>query len=221
MFGLGTDASLLMLAAAFCALSYLAICARPGKSWLKTVLKTGSVLLLAAIALQNSGFMLLAMALLACAVGDYFLSREGDEAFLSGVGAFAIGHLAYTALFALHPRADMQRISDGWPLSAALALLGGVMVVLLFRKAGALRWAVVVYVPIILSMGIMAMGLPFDRGLALILPAALLFVLSDFVLAQEMFVLAEGHKLRRFTPYIVWSSYFGAQALFLIGFLTS
>lgn len=221
MFGLGTDPTLMLLAAVFCALSYLAICARPGKSWLKTVLKTASVLLLALIAFQEVGLMLLAMALIACAVGDFFLSREGDEAFLSGVGAFAIGHLGYAALFWLHPRADTQRLSDGWPLTAALVLLGLVMVVVLFRKAGALRWAVVVYVPIVLLMGITAMAIPFETGLALILPAALLFVLSDFVLAQEMFVLPEGHRLRRVTPYIVWSTYWSAQAMFLIGFVTS
>ena len=221
MFDLSNDMTLMLLAAAFCALSYLAICARPGKSWLKTVLKTASVLFLAAIAFQSVGVMLLSMALVACAVGDFFLSREGDESFLSGVGAFAIGHLAYAALFMLHPRADVQRISDGWPLVAALALLGLVMIVVLFRKAGALRWAVIVYEPIILAMGMLAMALPFDRGLALILPAALLFVLSDVVLSCELFVLAEGHKLRRATPYIVWSTYWSAQALFLIGFLTA
>ena len=221
MFGLGTDPTLILLAAAFCALSYLAICARPGKSWLKTVLKTLSVLLLALIAFQEVSFMLLAMALIACAVGDFFLSREGDEAFLSGVGAFAIGHLGYTVLFWLHPRADAQRVNDGWPLTAALVLLGLVMVVVLFRKAGGLRWAVVIYVPIILLMGIAAMAMPFEEGLALILPAALLFVLSDFVLAQELFVLPESHKLRRVTPYVIWSTYWSAQALFLIGFVTA
>jgi len=50
------------------------------------------------------------------------------------------------------------------------------------------------------------------------LPAALLFVFSDFILAQEMFVLPEDHKLRKVTPYVIWSSYWIAQALFLISF---
>ncbi len=220
MLGLGTDMTLIFLAAAFCALAYLAICARPGKSWLKTVLKTLSVLLLSAIAFQEVGLMLLAVALISCAVGDFFLSREGDESFLSGVGSFALGHLAYAALFWLHPEADLQRISDGWPLVIALVLLGVVMAVVLFRKAGPLRFAVLLYVPIIMLMGVMAMGMPFERGFILILPAALLFIVSDFILAQEMFVLPADHQLRRITPYAVWSTYWSAQALFLIGFLT-
>ncbi|MBU2983480.1 lysoplasmalogenase [Lentibacter algarum] len=216
---LGPDITLVFMAAAFCALAYLAICARPGHSWLKTISKTLSVLLLAVIAFQTVGFLTLSVALVACAVGDFFLSREGDESFLSGVGAFAIGHLAYSVLFLMHPSADLHRISDGWPLVAALVLFGVAMMVLLFSKAGALRWAVMVYVPIIVLMGIMAMAMPFSGGLVLVLPAALLFIASDFVLSQELFVLSGEHKLRRYTPYVVWGLYWLAQALFLIAFL--
>ena len=75
--------------------------------------------------------------------------------------------------FWLHPSSDLQRITDGWPLAAALVLLGVVMMALLFPKAGTLRLAVMVYVPIIVLMGIMAMAMPFNGGLALVLPAAL------------------------------------------------
>lgn len=217
MFGFESDSTLLFLAAAFCALCYLAICARPGKSWLKTVLKTASVALLAVIAFLSADLMLLAAALMACAIGDFFLSRDDDEALLTGVGAFAIGHLAYAVLFFIHPRADFIRLEAGWPLVAALLLVGAVMIVVLFRRAGSLRWAVLFYVPIILLMGIMAIGIPMEGALALILPAALLFIFSDFVLAQEMFVLDDRHRLRRYTPYVVWTSYWSAQAMFLIG----
>ena len=219
MFSLDTDMTLILMAAAFCALVYLVLCGRPGRSWLKSVVKTLSVLLLAVIAVNSVGLMMLSVALIACAVGDFFLSREGDEAFMSGVGAFAIGHLAYSALFWLHPSSDLQRITDGWPLAAALVLLGLVMMVVLFSKAGALRWPVMGYVPIIVLMGIMAMAMPFNGGLALVLPAALLFIVSDFVLSQELFVLPETHKLRRVTPYVVWAFYWLAQALFLVAFL--
>lgn len=221
MFGLASTNTLLLLAAVFCALCYLAICARPRKTWLKTIVKTGSVLLLAAIALSASNVLLLAAALFACAVGDYFLSREGDEAFISGVGSFAIGHLAYIVLFWIHPSSDLYRITAGWPLAAALVILGILMIVLLFGKAGKLRWAILAYVPVIVGMGIMAISIPFEGALAFVLPAALLFIFSDFVLAQEMFVLPEGHRARRYTPYIVWSSYWLAQGTFLLAFLNA
>ncbi|WP_439109523.1 lysoplasmalogenase family protein [Lentibacter sp.] len=223
MFGWPNDATLLFLAAAFCAASYLAICARPGASWLKSVVKTLSVAFLAAVAFKLSDMLLLAVGLTACAVGDFFLSRsaakqDSTEELFSGIGAFAFGHLSFAALFFLQPSADFVRISDGWPLVVALVLLGLIMLYLLFKTAGAVRWAALVYVPVIVLMGVMAMVLPPVAGLALVLPAALLFILSDFALAQDMFVLPKGHKLRRGLPYVVWGTYWSALALLLIGF---
>lgn len=223
MLGWPNDATLLFLAAAFCAVSYLAICARPGVSWGKSVVKTLSVALLAAVAFKLSDMLLLAVGLTACAVGDFFLSRsaskeDSTEELFSGIGAFAFGHLSFAALFFLQPGADFARISDGWPLVAALVLLGLVMLYLLFKTAGAVRWAAIFYVPVIMLMGIMAMALPPIAGMALILPAALLFILSDFVLAQEMFVLPRAHKLRRISPYVVWTTYWVSLALLLVGF---
>lgn len=226
-----TDAILFFLAAGFLSLCYLVISGRDGASWLKTLLKTASVALLALVAFQLANMLLLAVALLACAMGDFFLSRQdtenfgtensGTENIVTGIGAFGFGHLSYAALFFLHPSADLHRISDGWPLAAALVLLGLIMLYLLFHKAGALRWAALFYVPVIVLMGILSMVLPPVGALVLVLPAALLFILSDFILAQEMFVLPQGHKLRRATPYLIWSSYWLAQALFLLAFTAS
>jgi uncharacterized membrane protein YhhN len=216
-----SDAILFFLAAGFLALCYLAISGRDGVSWLKTVLKTVSVALLALVAFQLADMLLLAVALLACATGDFFLSRHRTENRVTGIGAFGFGHLSYAALFFLHPSADLHRISDGWPLAAALVLLGLIMLYLLFHKAGPLRWAALLYVPLIVMMGILSMVLPPLGALALVLPAALFFIVSDFILAQEMFVLPQGHKLRRVTPYLIWSSYFLAQTLFLFAFTAS
>lgn len=219
MFALAASEGLLLLAAAFLALCYLAICGREGTSWIKTLTKTLSVVILAGLAFQLSPFMLLPAALLCCSIGDYCLSREGDESFLTGVGAFAIGHLCYVGLFLLHPRANLARLETGWPLVAALLILGIAMIALLFRKAGALRRAVCLYVPIILAMGLAAITLPMEGALVLVLPAALFFILSDCVLAMETFVLADGDTRRRYTPYVVWFFYWLAQALFLLAFV--
>jgi hypothetical protein len=43
-------------------------------------------------------------------------------------------------------------------------------------------------------------------------------VASDVVLAIETFVLREDHWLRRYTPYVVWPLYWGAQAGFYLSF---
>ena len=96
-----------------------------------------------------------------------------------------------------------------------LLLLGALMARVLAPRAGALKGAVLGYVPVILGMAAAALTLPPGSG---VFAAACAFVLSDMVLAAETFVLAAGHPLRRVTPYAVWALYWGAQAGFLAAF---
>lgn len=211
-------APLVMIAAVLALAYFLWFCYQPA-SWTKTVVKTGSVGLLALAAWLASAPLMLVVALALCALGDYFLSRDTEATFLAGVGAFAAGHLAYAWLFHDHPLAETGVLTQGTRLIAifALAGLGVAMAVILFRKAGRLRWAVMAYIPIILGMAVAAMTLPQLGPLILVLPAALLFVASDFVLSLEMFVLDARHPARRVTPFLVWSWYWLAQFGFFLG----
>jgi len=162
----------------------------------------------------------LAVALALCALGDWLLSRDGDGAFMAGIGAFAVGHLAYVALFVTHPLADPARLLQApqiW-IVAGFALLGLAMAALLAPRAGALKAAVLGYIPVILGMGVAVLVLPGQGALGWALPAALAFVTSDLVLAFETFVLDEDHPLRRITPYLIWPLYWGAQAGFVMAF---
>src|SRR5690606_39228556 len=68
----------------------------------RSVAKTLAVALLAVLALLEAGPPLLVAALVFCAVGDAFLSREGDSAFLGGLGSFLIGHVVFVVLFAAY-----------------------------------------------------------------------------------------------------------------------
>ncbi|MEZ5714311.1 MAG: lysoplasmalogenase [Paracoccaceae bacterium] len=208
----------LILAAVLSALYAAAFCNKD-PSWPKSLIKTASVLLLAVVAVQGQGPWLLLLALLLCALGDYLLSRPGEGSFMAGVGAFAAGHIAYVALFVAQGL-DPARLGQmpGLAVAAALALLGVVMAVLLWRKAGAMRGPVLVYIPIILSMGVAAAMLPPQGAVLLVLPAALLFILSDFLLALEMFVLPKGAGLARILPFIVWPTYWLAQTGFTLAF---
>ncbi|MEX5576953.1 lysoplasmalogenase family protein [Pseudophaeobacter sp. A-200-2] len=211
--------TLLLSAAAGCALAYLFFAARPA-GLLRSILKTSSVALLALLALIAGAPVLLALGLLLCALGDYCLSRDGEGAFMAGVGAFAAGHLAYVVLFLSTPGSDMAQLVQmpGLAIVIALVLLGGIMVRVLAPRAGALKGAVLVYIPIILSMGAAVATLPGQGALVWALPAALAFVASDVVLAFETFVLPEGHRLRRIAPYAVWPLYWGAQLGFWYAF---
>lgn len=214
--------ALIFLSAGAALIYLLAFCYRP-VSWSKTCIKTLSVAGLAVVVGMVGGPLLLVAALALCAVGDYLLSRDSEATFLVGVGAFAAGHLAYVALFMTTAGADLGHLKSGlYPYAiAGICLYGVVMMALLFHRAGALRYAVMGYVPVILGMGVAAMAVPALGPLVWVLPAACLFMLSDSVLAAELFLLPEGHPARRITPFIVWSTYWLAQLGFTLAYLTS
>lgn len=202
----------LFVLAAIAALRTLTIwCYRP-PSWRKSVVKTASVALLALAVLVAGGPEWLIAALALGAFGDFALSRPGDRAFLIGLIAFAAAHLAYLVLFSGLPREGLSF----WGL-AALGALGGGMALALWPHTGALRWPVMGYVAVICTMGLAAFSVTgFGASITL---SAVLFILSDTVLASEMFLLAPTHPLRRITPFLIWCTYWSAQAGFAATFL--
>lgn len=201
------------------ALGYLGLVKR-GESLLRSVVKTGAVVLLALAAVVADAPGLLVLALCFCALGDWCLSRPGQRAFMAGIAAFAVGHLAYIALFLSHSAADFGRLVQFPNILIILGfiLLGAVMVRLLAPRAADLRGPVLGYIPIILGMGVAVLVVDPVGVLALALPAALLFIFSDLVLAFETFLLAQDHTARRVTPWVIWVTYWGAQMLFLLAF---
>lgn len=209
--------TILVLAALACALTYLALTARPA-SLLRSALKTASVALLAVEAAVQSGPLLLILALSLCALGDALLSRETDGTFMAGIGAFAAGHLVYIALFLTHPAGDTDLILGKPGYAWTLVILGIVMATLLAQRAGDLRGPVLAYIPIILGMGITVLALPEAGALRWALPAAMAFIASDLILATERFLLPPGHPALRLTPYLVWPLYWGAQFGFFLAF---
>ncbi|OUS35169.1 lysoplasmalogenase [Rhodobacterales bacterium 56_14_T64] len=207
-----------LIAAALCALSYLWQTGQP-QGPLRSTVKTAAVALLALAAGLAGAPLLLVLALATCAVGDFCLSRDGERVFMAGVGAFALGQLGYIVLFLAHPDSAPMRLLHMPHLILALALVGVgiVMSKVLAPRAGALKGPVLVYIPIILGMGLAALSLPGQGALIWLMPAALVFILSDLVLAAETFVLPPSHPARRYTPSVVWVTYWSAQ----LGFFTT
>lgn len=210
----------LLIGAAVLAVIYWAKFVAGEPSWAKSMVKTGAVAILAIAGLVHGGPWLLVGALALSAVGDWALSRDGDGIFMAGVGAFALAHLAYAALFLTHADADMSRIFQprGLGITGGLLALGVVMISVLWRRAGDLRGAVSAYVPVILSMGIVVQALPATGPIGAAHWAAALFILSDLVLAFELFVLRPGTAFHKLAPFAVWPLYWSAQALFLFAF---
>ncbi|WP_170330965.1 lysoplasmalogenase family protein [Ruegeria arenilitoris] len=204
--------------AGICALAYLPLSPRPVNT-LRSLLKTASVALLAAIAFLQAAPHLLVLALALCALGDALLSRETDSTFMAGIAAFAAGHLTYIALFLTHPASDPAMIFDRPGYFWSLIILGIVAATLLAPRAGDLKGPVLGYIPIILGMGIAVLSLPETSALRWALPAALAFIASDLILATEKFLLPADHPALKITPYLVWPLYWGAQAGLLVAFL--
>ncbi|MDK3016121.1 lysoplasmalogenase family protein [Pseudodonghicola flavimaris] len=208
------------LVALLSAIAYLALTARPPNA-LRSAIKTLAVAPLALLAALSGAPALLILALTLCTLGDLALSRPGDRAFLLGGLAFAAGHLSYVALFLGHPAAAPALLAQPERVAAliALAALGLGLAAILLPRAGGLRALVAVYIPVILTMTAAALSLPGDGRLTLVLPAALAFLLSDTILAAEVFLMSPDHPGRRWAPYAIWPLYWAAQAGFLAAFL--
>lgn len=200
----------LFLVAAVLALWQLVAFATAPPSWPKSAVKTGAVAALAALGASLGAPGLAVAGLALGALGDFFLSRPGDRAFVAGMAAFAAGHLAYAAL--------CYEIGVGvLPTLPALALtaLGfGAAVYIAPRAGAALCWPVRGYIGVILAMALAALGV----RAPLVTLGALLFAGSDFLLALQLFVLPEG-RVRRGVGSAVWALYWPAQVLILLGAL--
>lgn len=192
------------------ALAYLPLTAQPpalGRSAIKTL----PVALLAGIAALSQAPLLLIAGLALSAFGDWALSRPGERAFLIGLIGFALGHLCYLMLFA--GRVEHFALWTVLPF-AALALSTERWLV---PFTGALKGPVRMYVLLISAMAAAAVNLP-----TVLWPASLgavAFVLSDLILAIQMFRLGEAGRLRRWAGYVLWLLYGAAQALILCAFV--
>ncbi|PIB24496.1 hypothetical protein BFP76_04645 [Amylibacter kogurei] len=208
---------LIGLSALLAVIQLLFFCYREN-SFGKTLTKTSSILLLFVFAVLTKSPILFIIGLGLCAAGDYLLSRDGDKNFMLGVGAFALGHLFYAALFLTHPLPLFDIIGDGLgrQFLAAIIAIGALMGMILWSRTGELQFPVTIYVIIICIMGITSLKfLGLDR--ATIVLGVGLFMASDIILALEKFVLRDHSIWRSFTPFVVWATYWGAQFFLTFG----
>lgn len=207
--------------AALAVLYWVRHCYLPA-SWSKSAVKTTSVAFLALSVWLFGGPVWLGIALALCALGDYFLSRDDEGQFLAGMGAFAAGHIAYIILFLSLPGTRLNNLimsETNTFIGLGILAFGVVMAVTLFLKAGDLRWPVMGYIPVIITMGITALMVHDVGPMTLVFPAAMLFMISDVILSFEMFVFSDKNPLRRIAPFVVWPTYWGAQILFFLAFV--
>ena len=174
-----------------------------------------------------SGFVLLALqfgaldstygqyilaGLIACAFGDVFLlSRQSDVFFKMGMGAFALGHINY--VFAAN---KITHPDIGYLLFLGTTVFGlfiGLSVFAKLRKylPEKMLWPVGFYTFIISLMIIRSLQTHMTGWQVLIIPAAIMFAVSDMFVARDRFVKPAPKNALAITPL-----YFGAQALFAL-----
>lgn len=184
----------------------------------RSAAKTLAVALLAVLAYLQGGPLLLVAALTLSALGDAFLSQDGDKAFLGGLGSFLAAHLAYVALFVAAGSGLSALSGTPWHIVAVLimAVFAFGMLRLLWPRIGSeLKAPVAIYVAAIFAMGVTAL----TTQSALVIAGAVLFMASDALLAIEKFLAEAVERHRRWMRYAVWALYYLAQLAITLGFL--
>jgi uncharacterized membrane protein YhhN len=184
----------------------------------RSSVKTASILLLAVLSAVRGGPVLLTAGLLLSSLGDAFLSRNGERAFMGGLASFLVAHLCYIALFTLAGNGYGLILIDLWRMVVAVLMAGfmlAMMIVLLPRVGPSQRLPVLAYSVAILMMGLSALTL--DNYW--ILAGAILFMASDAILAAERFLTSGVSPNRLAMRIAVWIAYYAAQLTITLGVL--
>lgn len=169
------------------------------------LVKVSGIVLLALYAALRKAFVL-SLALILSAGGDFALALS-PPAMEAGIGFFGAAHLVYFVIFAGFIFKDGWR-RDGLILAVALLAFGVAMYVWLRPAMGTLQGPASAYLAIILVM-VIAAGLV--RGPRLIVAGALLFLISDSLIAARLFREVLVFDGLDWGGIAVWITYFAAQ----------
>lgn len=128
----------------------------------------------------------LVIALMFCVAGDVFLMLPRD-AFLAGLGSFAVAQVLFTASFAVREPTATRVVVGLVVVAIGAAILARRFVMALRRSgAGSMVPAILVYVTVISIMVVSAIA----SGSPTAIVGAVLFMISDSLIAEERFVSA-------------------------------
>ncbi len=182
-------------------------------SLLKTIVKTIALGVIAFWAFVTQASLLLALALTTSSAGDAALAVPGEHRFLVGLCSFAIAHVFYILLFSRKVEGFNFNtfIMSGITFSV-LALSTGWW---LLPYTGDLMIPVAIYIILIATMG----GMAAQVG-GWVMVGALAFILSDILLAIQLFRLAELSPLQLPVSVLLWALYYCGQMLIFLSFTT-
>lgn len=187
------------------------------KTLLRAAVKTAFMAAFAGALVSAGAPMPLVLAVAASAFGDFFLAFDKKWLLPFGILSFLIAQLLYVIIFG----AIWFFSGDNSPLLPRYIAMGAVIataigfLIWMAPKLGWMALAVVPYALAITLMGVAAMWLPWVGWPAIV--GALSFLVSDFVLAAELFRLPPDAPARKLTGPVVWWTYAAAQVLIIWG----
>lgn len=155
----------------------------------KLTASTAFVLVALSLGATTSAYgQLVLVALLLSWIGDAFLLGQHRAAFLSGLGAFLLAHVAFSVAFA-SGALDTSALSVSLACAAAI---GAITLHWLWNKLDApMKVAVVAYVATIFVMCALATAHSAASGSWLAAVGAVAFAASDIAVARDRFVVAD------------------------------
>lgn len=149
--------------------------------------------------------------LIACAAGDVFLlARKSQNLFISGMAAFALGHIIYSFGFMAHGFERHQIFEQRhifYMIAMMVMICLSAAIYIISKTERDMKLPVIIYSVIIKTMCVLA---ALTSKISIIL-AALLFAVSDYFVGMDRFIDPKKHWAFLITPL-----YFGAQALFAL-----
>ena len=159
---------------------------------------------------QNFQDKLMLIAFFFSLLGDTFLMIKSEKFFMFGLGSFLITHLFYIFIF------SRNRLKNNVLIRIAFLIFSGIMLLILKDNVNkSLLIPIIIYMITITIMAISASERKTNPdSYRLILLGAIVFVLSDTLIAIDKFVVPVP-----FQTFLIMGTYVLAQYLICVGFL--
>ena len=159
---------------------------------------------------QNLQDKLMLIAFFFSLLGDTFLMIKSEKFFMFGLGSFLITHLFYIFIF------SRNRLKKNVLIRISFLIFSGIMLLILKDNVNkSLLIPIIIYMITITIMAISASERKTNPdSYRLILLGAILFVLSDTLIAIDKFVVPVP-----FQTFLIMGTYVLAQYLICVGFL--
>ncbi len=147
-------------------------------------------------------------------IGDVIIDFEGDFSLLVAIFPFMIGHLSYAYTF-YQDRRKFTKLATWEKAFIVFIILYGVAFSTILSTHLPLHFFIAVNMYIVIILGMVILSMVADYPEKLVLVGALLYVISDSLIAVDAFVLS-----LPWSPFLTWPTYLLGQLFITIGYLS-